>query len=112
MREMSSRRYLSKTKIMAGHQCPKRLWLDVHAPEKAEVSEATERAFRMGHDVGRIAQTLWPDGILIGHDQELGEALRETAEHLEGEKPVTLSPLLFQISALKHRILCGQSAYD
>ena len=87
---MSSRRYLSKTKIMAGRQCPKRLWLDVHAHEKAEDSEATKRAFKTGDEVGRIAQKIWPDGILIGHDQDLGEALRETTEHLEGEKPVTL----------------------
>ncbi len=75
---------------MAGLQCSKRLWLDVHAPERAEITEKTERTFRIGHDVGAIAQTLWPHGILVEHDQELDEALRETAAHLGGDEPVTL----------------------
>jgi len=86
---MTARPYLSKTKIMAGRQCLKRLWLDVHAPERAEISDATERVFQIGHDVGEVAQTLWPHGILVGHDQELDEALRETAAHLSGDEPVT-----------------------
>ena len=66
--------HLSKTKILSGWQCRKRLWLEVHDPDKAEVSPATERAFRVGHEVGEIARRLVPGGILIGHDESLGEA--------------------------------------
>jgi len=90
MREMKYRANLSKTKIMAGLQCHKRLWLDIHAPERAEISDATERVFQIGHNVGEIAQTLWPHGIMVGHDQELDEALRETAAYFSGDEPVTL----------------------
>ncbi len=90
MCEMKYRANLSKTKIMAGLQCHKRLWLDIHAPERAEISDATERVFQIGHNVGEIAQTLWPHGIMVGHDQELDEALRETAAYFSGDEPVTL----------------------
>jgi hypothetical protein len=89
-------RYLSKTKLMAGCQCPRRLWLDVYAPERAEVSAATERAFAIGHEVGEVAQRLWPDGILIGHDEELAQALEETAERLAQPGPVTLFEATFR----------------
>ena len=37
-----SMRTLSKSKIMAYRQCPKRLWLEIHQPELLKNSDATE----------------------------------------------------------------------
>jgi hypothetical protein len=38
-------RALSKSKLMAFRQCPKRLWLEVHHPELREDSAATQKEF-------------------------------------------------------------------
>ena len=82
--------YLSKSKLMSGAQCAKRLWLEINSPELAEVSDDTQRAFQRGHQVGAAARTLWPDGILIGHDRQLSEAIQETRAHLARSGPITL----------------------
>ncbi|MGD2032335.1 MAG: DUF2779 domain-containing protein [Gammaproteobacteria bacterium] len=88
--------YLSKSKFLAGWQCPRRLWLEVHEPGKAEVPESTERAFRTGHQVGDIARRLFPDGILITHDDTLSRALEETRMRLSRPGPVTLFEATFR----------------
>ena len=54
----TSKSYLSKSKLMSGRQCPKRLWLEVNRPELLEFSPATERSFAVGHTVGHAAR--WP----------------------------------------------------
>ncbi len=66
---------LSKSRLMAFQQCPKRLWLYVHRHELQEFSEETEQRFQIGFQVGDIARSLHPDGILIE-----GENLVETLE--------------------------------
>jgi Domain of unknown function(DUF2779) len=54
---------LSKSKILAFRQCPKRLWLEVHKPELRVDSAATQAKFRTGHQVGEIARKLYdPEG--------------------------------------------------
>ena len=70
--------HLSKSKLISGWQCGKRLWLEKYAPDEKEFSAGTEAAFAVGHQVGDAAQQQFPGGILIEHDQELSEALRET----------------------------------
>lgn len=68
---------LSKSRLLAYRQCPKRLWLQVHRTELQEVSSETVMAFGHGHTVGAVAQALQPDGILIETDN-LSEALAAT----------------------------------
>ncbi|MCE9519714.1 MAG: DUF2779 domain-containing protein [Verrucomicrobia bacterium] len=85
-------RTLSKSKIIAFRQCPKRLWLDLHKPELCDDS-ASETVFKIGNQVGDIARTIYDSegtGVLIdikalGH----GEALTRSAKLLaEGHSPV------------------------
>ena len=78
---------LSKSKILSYRQCPKRLWLERHKPDEKVVSTASERAFATGHEVGAVARSLLPDGILIGHENDLARALVETQEAL-AQRPV------------------------
>lgn len=55
---------LSKSKLIAYRQCPKRLWLEIHMPEERTDSSATRASYAVGHEVGRIAQQLYdPSGI-------------------------------------------------
>jgi hypothetical protein len=57
---------LSKSKILAYLQCPKRLWLEVHQPESRTDSSATTASFATGHAVGDASRTIYdPDGTGI-----------------------------------------------
>ena len=69
---------LSKSRITAWRQCPKRLWLQIHHRELLEISDQAERAFQIGYEVGEVAQRLCPDGILIGDDDNLTAAIEAT----------------------------------
>ncbi len=60
-RTMSSKRNLSKSKIVAYRQCPKRLWLEAHRPELRE-DAGSEAVFKRGKQLGELAQTLYNDG--------------------------------------------------
>ena len=59
---------LSKSKILAGLQCPKRLYLQTHHPELVQESASAQARFAQGNLLGEVARTVYEDGILIGHD--------------------------------------------
>ena len=69
---------LSKTKILYGLQCPKRLWLEVHQPELAQYSELSAQLMQAGNEVHRAYRKLVPDGILVEHVDDLNAALEQT----------------------------------
>jgi len=52
-------RQLSKSKIIAFRQCPKRLWLEIHRPDLREDTSATQAAFQVGYEVGDVARKLY-----------------------------------------------------
>ena len=49
-------RNLSKSKLIAFRQCPKRLWLEIHRPDLREDSAATQASFQVGNKVGDLAR--------------------------------------------------------
>ncbi|EDY83095.1 hypothetical protein VDG1235_2719 [Verrucomicrobiia bacterium DG1235] len=51
-------RILSKSKLIAFRQCPKRLWLEINKPELRDDS-ASEAAFQIGFQVGDIAMEIF-----------------------------------------------------
>lgn len=66
-------RLLSKSKLLAFRQCPKRLWLEVHQPEMRSDSSATEASFSIGNQVGAIARQIYDPkgkGALINPQEE------------------------------------------
>ena len=84
--------HLSKYKILAYRQCPKRLWLEIHQPDLRDDS-ASAAVFAIGNQVGEIARRLFdPDQTGVTLDiGELGhaEALARSAILLtEGKGPV------------------------
>lgn len=81
---------LSKSRLMSALQCPKRLYLEVHAPQHATVDSAMQGRFDTGHRVGEVARALHPEGRLVGHPQNVAEALRETEEALAWEGDLLL----------------------
>ena len=73
---------ISKSKFVAGVQCLKRLYFQVHRPELATGStEATEAVLEQGQQVGLAAQKAFPGGVLVAGNQEhLDDAVRITRE--------------------------------
>ena len=54
---------LSKFRLLAYRQCPKRLWLTVNAPQLLEDSSTTQASYAAGHRLGEIAQDIFnPNG--------------------------------------------------
>lgn len=56
---------LSKSKIIAHRQCPKRLWLQINRPELIQISAATQVRLDEGNKVGDIARQNHPGGVFI-----------------------------------------------
>ena len=77
---------LSKSRILAGLQCSKRLWLQTHQRDLAEITPATQAAFDTGHRVGEVARSLFPDGVLIGHVDNIPAALEATGMALRNRE--------------------------
>lgn len=85
-------RTLSKSKLLAYRQCPKRLWLEVHRPTLCEDSSATQVSFTVGHQVGDIARGLYDpkgQGVLIDIQADgFNAAIAHTQELLKSEQPI------------------------
>lgn len=71
---------LSKSRFVAGCQCPKRLYLLVHEPELAIGPDAADRAIiEQGRQVGLLARQMFPGGVAV--ECRNGEqAIRATRE--------------------------------
>ena len=72
---------LSKSRFVAGCQCLKRLYFQVHEPElAAEPDAAVEAIIEQGREVGMLARQLFPGGIEVRSDGGLDQAIRATRE--------------------------------
>jgi hypothetical protein len=68
--------WLSKSRFVAGLQCLKRLYLEVHQPELAgELDEQSMAVIEQGQEVGRWAQKAFPGGVLVEAGREELSAL-------------------------------------
>jgi predicted RecB family nuclease len=66
---------------MAGVQCLKRLYLQVHEPElAAQPNGADESNIEQGREVGMLARELFPGGIEVDSYGGLSQAIRTTKE--------------------------------
>jgi hypothetical protein len=85
-------RPLSKSKLMAYRQCPKRVWLEVHHPDLRVVTAASEKNFATGHQVGEIAQQLYdPAGqgtVIEPFAEGIDAALALTLTLLDTPQPI------------------------
>jgi hypothetical protein len=82
---------LSKSKIIAFRQCPKRLWLELHHPELREVSAASEARFQVGYQVGDLAIKLYDPkkaGVIINIKEGFKEAFEISARLFEEGKKI------------------------
>ncbi len=75
---------LSKSQYCKGRKCLKRVWLYNHRRDLAEVpGEFQQHLFDQGHEVGELARTLFPNGVLITEDHtQPAKAIESTKEAL------------------------------
>ena len=92
---------LSKSQILAGRQCARRLWLQANRPELRVYSPSTGRRFVQGHRLNELVHRLYPGGRVIDEDKGPAEALQLTAAHLarHPDQP------LFEAAFRSHRVL-------
>lgn len=85
-------RTLSKSKLIAYRQCPKRLWLEIHKPELCQDSVSTQASFGVGDRVGSIARELYdPKGkgqLIDPHTEGFDVAFSRSAELLSSSSPI------------------------
>ena len=75
--------HLSKTKILSGIQCPKRLYLEIRQPELMDDSPKPEYLFFIGNKVGEMARRLVPGGELIDYSIGFSSAISLTHKFIE-----------------------------
>jgi predicted RecB family nuclease len=84
---------LSKSRFVAGCQCLKRLYFQVHQPElAAEPDAASEAVIQQGREMGLLAREMFPGGIEVRSVGDLDQAIRATRE-LIGNRDV---PAIFE----------------
>lgn len=85
-------RTFSKSKLLAYRQCPKRLWLEIHHPELRADSSATQASFKVGHQVGEIAQKLYdPKGkgqLINAQEEGFAAAFARSTDLLASSQPI------------------------
>lgn len=85
-------RNLSKSKLIAFRQCPKRLWLEVHRPDLREDSAATQASFDVGNTVGDIAHQIYDPaglGVLLDAQHDgFDTVLKRSMELLDSNQPI------------------------
>lgn len=91
---------LSKSKLIAFRQCPKRLWLEIHRPNLRIDDASAQSRFDSGYRIGDFAQSQHPDGVLIAPDNNLTNALRETENCLSDSHRKVLFEATFQAEGI------------
>jgi hypothetical protein len=80
---------ISKSRYIAGLQCPKLLWHIYNARDLLPpVDAATQAVFDQGHEVGLLAQRLFPSGITIEGNITFDEVERRSRELLGRRVPL------------------------
>ena len=79
--------WLTKSRFLAGEQCPKRLWLEVHEPLPA--ADEPNMPLLQGRRFDEFVQRHWP-GPVVSREEGLESAIEETRDLLNRKLPPTL----------------------
>jgi predicted RecB family nuclease len=96
---------LSKSKFVAGVQCLKRLYFQIHQPDLAEKGDQGEEArLEQGQEVGLLAQRRFPGGGLVGFEHGIDDAVANTAALMADPSVPAIFEATFQHSTLLVRV--------
>lgn len=80
---------ISKSKYLSGLQCHKLLWYHYNRPDEIPApDEGTQAIFAVGHEVGELAQSLFPGGVAIKWDRDAEKMLEPTKKLLAERKSI------------------------
>jgi hypothetical protein len=97
---------LSKSKYLAGLQCPRRLRLTCHAPDLgAPPTEHLAALLDEGSEIGRRARDLFPDGVLVDEAAwRHGEATARTRQLLRDQNVGAIFEAAFEHAGVRVRV--------
>jgi hypothetical protein len=97
---------LSKSKYIAGLQCPRRLWLAWHEPDLADPQpDALSARFDEGAEIGRQARELFADGALVDDAAwHHGEAVARTRALLSDPQIGAIFEAAFEHAGVRIRV--------
>lgn len=80
---------ISKSKYVAGLQCPKLIWTHYNDRDVIPEPDAAKQAlFDTGHEVGDLAKLVYPDGIEVPLSRDLAATTAATLDLLKQRVPI------------------------
>jgi len=97
---------LSKSRVTAGLQCPKRLYLECYARDTRDPIDASRQAlFDAGRQVGEVARKRFPDGRLMPDDpQRHDEATEATRQAMANPSVPAIYEAAFTFDRIRVRV--------
>ena len=99
-------RPLSKSRVMGGLQCLKRVYLETYESERMDELDPGRRAIlESGRSVGRVARRRWPGGMVADEDPRMhDEAVRQTRAALQGARTRSIYEAAFTHDKIRVRV--------
>lgn len=97
---------LSKSRFLAGLQCPLRLWHQCYNRDLAsEISPDQQAIFDTGNQIGELATRLYPGGVLVGEDHfHHREAVETTLRLMEDPAVPAIYEAAYLSDAVRIRV--------
>jgi hypothetical protein len=96
--------HLTKSRYIAGLQCPLRLWLAVHEPQPYE-DPAPGSPLDMGQVIGTKAHLLFPGGVLVTEEPwQHAEAVVRTAALMDDPHVPAIFEAAFEYDGIRIRV--------
>ena len=96
--------HLTKSRYVAGLQCLRRLWLQVHEPPPYE-KPAPGSPMDIGQEIGREAQLLFPGGALINEEPwQHAQAVARTNAIMSNERVPAIFEGAFEFEGIRIRV--------
>jgi hypothetical protein len=96
--------HLTKSRYLAGLQCPLRLWLIVNEPPPFE-APAPGSPMAVGYEIGVKAQILFPGGVLVAEEPwQHSEAVARTAALMDDATVPAIFEAAFQYDEIRIRV--------
>ncbi len=111
-----SNSYISKTAYLKFEQCEKAFFLyKNHFYLRDKPSHDKQITFQRGHDIGALAQQLFPGGInVVEHDQNKERAIAYTAQLIHNKTPVIYEATFVyrQVLVMADILVLTESGYE
>ena len=99
---------LSKSRILSGLQCERRLWLESLRRDLLDIDDGQQRQFNIGNDVGELARDLYGPGVLVDAAKEAFHAWKSGAHRFQ--TATTNQPPENSARRFLTRLRCGRLA--